>query len=213
MLFSLPIREAGKIFAAAALLSAAAGCAWWSNGTGAAGAEPENSAVRRYERIEAEKRFVCLIALTGRPYAFRDAAGKLAGIEPEIVRRAAAEMKLDVNFVEVPRTRLTAYLRNGRGDLAAGSLETAGIEASLLAPVLEYANGSDGSSRRALMVRGDDPRWKQRLADTMKKIGLEKILAAGSNTMGSAHVELTESGGEPEISVSAARENDGKDKK
>ena len=105
------------VFAAEYLISAAA-CACFHSANPDTEGIAEGTGPISAERIRfrrASKSLVCLIAASGKPYAFRSSEnGDWEGVEPEIIRRAAAQLQLKPVFVELPADALSAALRNGR---------------------------------------------------------------------------------------------------
>lgn len=193
------------LLAAAYLISAACACFHSANpdnegiaeGTGPISAE-------RVRSRRTSKSLVCLIAASGKPYAFRSSEnGTWEGVEPEIIRRAAGLLQLKPVFVELPADALSAALRNGRGDIAAGHLDSRLIRSLCLTPVLPYASVKD--AELAFMVRTDDIQWREALQNAARQINIPEIISATSNTLNSASVKLLpQDSGEtpPTISVS-----------
>ncbi len=121
----------------------------------------------------------CLIAETGKPFARYSAeSGEWEGIEPELLRALASEMKMQVQFIAVPRNAVSGALRNGRGDIAAAQLNTAQIRMFYFAPVFPYLSAGDDGEKYAFMVRSGDLQWQKKLLDAAKKINADQIVNA-----------------------------------
>ena len=86
--------------------------------------------------------FICLIADTGKPFAYFDREkGEWCGIEPDILHALAKALNKKITFVCLPTPALSAALRKGRGDIAAGKFEfSASSESFKMASFFENAN-------------------------------------------------------------------------
>ncbi len=121
----------------------------------------------------------CLIAETGTPFArYSTDSGEWEGIEPELIRALAAEMKMQVQFIAVPLNAVSGALRNGRGDIAAAQLDTEQIRMFYLTSVFPYLSAGDDGEKYAFMVRSGDLQWQEKLSDAAKKINAEQIVNA-----------------------------------
>lgn len=149
---------------------------------------------KRIRARKANNTFICLIAEQDMPFsAWNEDQGIWQGAEPEIVRKIADNLKMDVIFVPLSTAALPAALRNGRGDLAAGKLTTEQIDACHLTPAVPYAPAKKG--QYALMVRNDDTAWKKALEKAAGKLDGSALLKANSSDRKPASVEVVEKEG------------------
>ncbi len=175
------------------------------------GVPAETGSVSQHRQAwrKTNRKFICLIALSGKPYAWEE-SGKICGIEPDIIRALAEKLQLQVDFVIVPVQRISAYLRNGRGDIAAGAMRADTIQTSAMSPVLLYNAGGD--DRRAFCVRADDSFWNNELTAAAESLNVMEIVAAyAALVSGTARVSVQNAGDEQDesmpVSVDMGTEN------
>lgn len=168
---------------ACTILLTASGCSWFGTtetpvadpGKNIVPEETDPISARRHKVRTKSKTFVCLIAPVDKVHAvFDPEKNEWTGIEPEIIRAIAAQLKMKVQFVEVPAAALSAALRNGRGDIAAGTFHTDAIAALNMAPVVAYEPAINGNY--AFMVRPGDPEWKKNVDAAAEKVDCKKIV-------------------------------------
>ncbi len=175
-------------------------CSLFQSGSG----EPEPKDPVSLERSHFRKQtntLVCLIADSGKPYAHPDpVTGEWTGIEPDLIRSLAEQLKMQVIFIQLPVRALPSALRNGRGDIAAGKLDTDLIRSLELTDTVRYLTAGN-EKNLALAIRSGDRKWFQTLTRAAKNIDLKKITEDADNTIKNASVQLLKPE-EKEISIS-----------
>lgn len=190
---SVFVRGGALLCLAAMLLAQTAGCAFFSFFSSRRKNAPVKQDQTAAGLISAEragkrardKEFICLIALSGAPFCEQDANGNLRGLEPDIVRALAKELHWKVRLIQVKKESLSAHLRNGYGDIAAGAMDTDLIRVFGFTPVLVYAPAPQTAPQTAapaipsfaFLIRDDDPQWRQTLADAQSHLDWKKLLA------------------------------------
>lgn len=156
---------------------------------------PNTVSERRFEHIKSTKSFVCLYAVSGKPYAYETDDGKPGGIEIEMISKAAEKAGLDIEFVRVPHAMLSGAIRNGRGDVAAGLLAIDYIARTGNTAVNPYkpSTVSDGIKdvECAFMIRASDDKWREMLEKAFSKVDMNAIFSSSGARISDASVTIS----------------------
>ena len=147
---------------------------------------PSASAFRN-KIMADENKFVCLYAISGKPYTYINEKGIPSGIEIGLIRNAAQNAKLNVEFILVEKDQITPALRNGTGDVACGALEKSYMENAGFETACSYKTEK---GEYAAAIRKGDSFLTAKLKPELEKIDIQNISAKYGPVVSDAKVIL-----------------------